>query len=294
MAVSLAATADQPAIRKQPSLLKRLMRHRLAAIGLVLILIIAAGAIFVPWLSPYDVDAMKLQDARQTPTLEHPLGTDKLGRDNLTRVLAGGRISLFVALASVTISTVIGTSLGLIAGYSGGWIDTIISRIADIFMSFPLFVLLIVMVSMIGPSITNIVFIIGAFGWMMVTRLVRGQVISLRNEAYIEAAQSLGAPTSRILVRHILPNTVAPIVVSATLGVAGAMLTEAALSFLGLGIQPPTASWGNMLNAAQSLQVLVNEPWTWLGPGLAITLSVLSINFIGDGLRDALDPRSRQ
>lgn len=269
---------------------RRFIRHRMALAGLIFLGFITLAAIVAPWVSPYDATAMQLTEARKTPSLEHPLGTDKLGRDTLTRVLMGGRVSIAVAMSAVAISTGIGTLLGLIAGYGGGWADAIISRITDIFMSFPLFVLLIVLVSLVGPSSMNVVLILGLFSWMVITRVVRGQVLSVMNEPYIEAARAAGASDVQILWKQVLPNSFVPIVVASTLGVANAMLSEAALSFLGLGIQPPTPSWGNMLNAAQSLQVLVNEPWVWIGPGSAIALTVLSINFLGDGLRDALDP----
>jgi peptide/nickel transport system permease protein len=235
---------------------------------------------------------MSLGDSGKPPSLEHPLGTDKLGRDTLTRVFVGGRVSIAVALAAVAISSGLGTVLGLVAGFRGGWVDTIIMRITDIFMSFPIFVLLIVLVSILGPSAKNVVLTLGLLSWMIVARLVRGQVLSVMNEPYMEAAISCGARSYRLLVRHVLPNSFVPIIVASTLGVANAMLSEAALSFLGLGVQPPTPSWGNMLTAAQSLQVLVNEPWVWIGPGAAIALTVLSINFLGDGLRDALDPHA--
>jgi peptide/nickel transport system permease protein len=237
---------------------------------------------------------MQLPEARLRPSLEHPLGTDNLGRDILTRVLVGGRVSIAVALAAVAISSGVGTVLGVTAGYRGGWVDSVIMRITDMFMSIPLFVLLIVLVSMLGPSKANVILIVGLLSWMGVARLVRGQVLSVMNELYIEAATASGAPSTRIVLRHVLPNSFVPAVVATTLGVANAMLWEAALSFLGLGIQPPTPSWGNMLNAAQQLQTLVREPWVWLGPGGAIALTVLSINFMGDGLRDALDPRARR
>lgn len=271
---------------------RRLLRHRMAFAGLIFIVFITGAAIITPWLSPYNAYDMQLADAQQPPSLQHPLGTDKLGRDTLTRVFVGGRVSIEVAVAAVAISSGVGTILGLVAGYWRGWADIIISRITDIFMSFPLFVLLIVLVSMLGPSQLNVILILGLFSWMVVTRVVRGQVLAVMNEPYIESAVAAGARSSRILLRQVLPNTFMPIVVASTLGVANAMLAEAALSFLGLGIQPPTPSWGNMLNAAQSLDTLVNEPWAWIGPGAAIALTVLSINFLGDGLRDALDPRS--
>lgn len=280
--------------RKRAGFWKRFVRHRIAFISLIFLGAITLAAILTPMVSPYDPYAMQLTEARKTPSLEHPLGTDKLGRDTLTRVFVGGRVSIAVAVAAVAISTGIGTVLGMTAGYRGGWADAVISRIVDIFMSFPLLVLLIVLVSMVGPSATNVVLIIGLFSWMVIARVVRGQVLSVMNEPYIEAALAAGAPPVQIMRKHVLPNAFVPIVVASTLGVATAMLSEAALSFLGLGIQPPTPSWGNMLNAAQSLQVLTNEPWVWIGPGAAIALTVLSINFLGDGLRDALDPHAHR
>ena len=291
---SLAAGGEVSQVRKRTSFWRRLVRHRLALFGLIFLVCMGLGALLTPLLSPYDPYAMNLPDAKQEPSLSHPLGTDKLGRDTLTRVLVGGRVSMAVALGAVAISTSIGTVLGVLAGYRRGWVDSIISRVTDIFMSFPLFVLLIVLVSMVGPSVLNVVLIIGLFSWMVITRVVRGQVMSVMNEPYIEAADAAGASPIQVIVRHILPNSYVPVVVASTLGIASAMLSEAALSFLGLGIQPPTPSWGNMLNEAQSLQVLVNEPWVWVGPGLAIALTVLSINFVGDGLRDALDPHAHR
>jgi peptide/nickel transport system permease protein len=280
-------------VRKRTSFWRRLARHRVALISLVFLAFMALAAILAPYISPYDPYAMSLGNGGLPPSLEHPLGTDKLGRDTLTRVFVGGRVSIAVALCAVAISSSLGTVLGLIAGFRGGWVDTIIMRITDIFMAFPLFVLLIVLVSMLGSSARNVVLILGFFSWMSVARLVRGQVLSVMTEPYIEAATSTGAKSGQLLLRHVLPNSFVPIVVASTLGVANAMLSEAALSFLGLGIQPPTPSWGNMLNTAQSLQVLVNEPWVWIGPGAAIALTVLSINFLGDGLRDALDPHAK-
>lgn len=278
--------------RTRPGFWQRFGRHRLGMAGLIFVVAIGVAAVVTPWVSPYDPYAMQLPEARKPPSLEHPLGTDKLGRDTLTRVLVGGRISIAVALAAVGISSGVGMVLGLTAGYRGGWADALIMRLTDIFMSIPLFVLLIILVAMLGPSAWNVILILGFFSWMGVARLVRGQVLSVMTEPYIEAALSAGARPRRILLQHVLPNSFVPVVVASTLGVANAMLSEAALSFLGLGIQPPTPSWGNMLNAAQSLQVLVNEPWVWIGPGAAIALTVLSINFMGDGLRDALDPRA--
>ena len=292
--LTAATSRELPEIRKRAGFWARFRQHRIALAGLVFVLVISAAALLAPYVSPYDPYAMQLPEARKTPSLAHPLGTDKLGRDTLTRVLVGGRVSIAVAVVAVAISTGIGSTLGLVAGYRQGWADAIISRVTDIFMAFPLFVLLIVMVSMVGPSATNVVLVLGLFSWMVIARVVRGQVLSVMNEPYIEAAVAAGARPLQIIVKQVLPNAYVPIVVASTLGVANAMLSEAALSFLGLGIQPPTPSWGNMLNEAQSLQVLVNEPWVWIGPGAAIALTVLSINFLGDGLRDALDPHAHR
>ncbi len=280
-------------IRERPGVWQRFKRHRLALAGLIFVVLITLAALIAPYVSPYDPYDMQLAEARKPPSWDHPLGTDKLGRDTLTRVFVGGRVSILVATAAVAISSGVGTLLGLIAGFRRGWVDSLIMRVTDVFMSFPLFVLLIVLVSMLGPSATNVILILGFFSWMGVARLVRSQVLSVMTEPYIEAAIAAGARSSRLIVKQVLPNSFVPIIVASTLGVANAMLSEAALSFLGLGIQPPTPSWGNMLNAAQSLQVLINEPWVWIGPGAAIGLTVLSINFVGDGLRDALDPHAK-
>ncbi len=280
-------------LRPRISFWKRLSRHKVAMASLVFLAFMGLVALLAPYVSPYDPYAMSLPDSGKPPSLAHPLGTDRLGRDTLTRVFVGGRVSIAVALAAVAISSGLGTVLGLIAGFRGGFVDAFIMRVTDVFMAFPLFVLLIVLVAMFGSSAKNVVLILGFFSWMGVARLVRGQVLSVMTELYIEAAISSGAKSPQLLVKHVLPNSYVPIIVASTLGVANAMLSEAALSFLGLGIQPPTPSWGNMLNAAQSLQVLVNEPWVWIGPGFAIALTVLSINFLGDGLRDALDPHAK-
>ena len=287
------ATAALGEHRSRPRFWRRFVRHRMAMAGAIFVLVVGLAALAAPWLSPYDAYKMNLPDARQTPSLRHPLGTDTLGRDTLTRLLAGGRVSIAVALAAVAISSGLGTLLGVIAGYNGRWVDSLIMRVTDIFMSFPLFLLLIVLVSVLGPSATNVVVILGLFSWMAVARLVRGQVLSVMTEPYIEAAVASGGRAGRLIFRHVLPNSIVPVVVASTLGVANAMLSEAALSFFGLGVQPPTPSWGNMLTAAQQLQTLVREPWVWMGPGAAIAFTVLSINFIGDGLSDALDPHYR-
>jgi peptide/nickel transport system permease protein len=220
------------------------------------------------------------------------LGTDTAGRDVYTRLLYAGRVSLTVGLVAVAIYTGIGVVLGVLAGYYGGWVDSVIMRVADMVLSFPSLIIIIVMVSLLGPSIYNVMLVIGALGWPPIARLVRGNFLSLRQQEFVVAAQAGGAKHRRIIFRHVLPNALAPVIVAASFGMAQAILLEAGLSFLGLGVQPPTPSWGNMLSDAQSVLVLRNMPWLWLPPGIMIAITVLSVNFIGDGLRDALDPRA--
>ena len=222
----------------------------------------------------------------------HLLGTDDIGRDVLSRIIYGTRVSLSVGLVSVTIYVVIGTVLGSISGYFGGWVDSTIQRFTDAVMCFPSLIIIVAAVAIVGPSIYNVMIVIGLLTWPGICRLVRGQILTLREREFVEAARAIGAPPSKVIFSHLLPNTVAPITVAATFGVAAAILTEAGLSFLGLGVQPPTPSWGNMINTAQSAAVLQQMPWLWIPAGVLIALAVLSINFIGDGLRDALDPRS--
>lgn len=270
---------------------QRFRRHRLALIGaffLTLLVIIALFAPLVATHDPYDLDPRATKDP---PSAEHWLGTDTAGRDMWARLTYAGRISLSVGLVSVSIYVLIGTLLGAVAAYYGGWIDSTIMRFTDTVMSFPDLIIIITVVSFIGPSIYNVMLAIGLLGWPGTCRLVRGQVLALREIEFIAAAHSIGLPTWRILFRHILPNVVPYLIVVATLGMAGAILTEAGLSFLGLGVQPPTPSWGNMLHSAQRLSLLEQFPHLWLPPGLMIAITVLSINFIGDALRDALDPR---
>ena len=261
-----------------------------ALLGLVLTSLFLITAIFAPLLAPYG--KTEIVGAVWEPlSSQHWLGTDGTGRDVLTRVLYAGRISLSVGVVSVTIYITIGTLLGAVAAYYGGWVDSLIMRFTDTVMSFPDLIIIITVVAFIGPSIYNVMLAIGLLGWPGTCRLVRGQVLALREIEFIEAAHSTGLPTGRILWRHLLPNVVPYLIVVATLGMAGAILTEAGLSFLGLGVQPPTPSWGNMLNSAQRLTLLEQYPHLWLSPGLMIAVTVLSINFIGDALRDALDPR---
>ena len=271
--------------------MRRFARHRLAMFGLIVLCLMALAAIFAPIIAPYPFYKQDLAHARAAPTAAHLLGTDTFGRDVLSRLIYGTRVSLSVGLVAVGIYETIAVILGSIAGYYGGTADMVIMRIVDVVMTLPWLIVIVFMVSILGPSILNTMIAIGILGWTGPSRLVRGQILSLREMDYVMAARGLGAQPARIIVRHILPGVVAPLVVHATFGVANAILTEAALSFLGMGIQPPAASWGNMMTAAQELIILERMPWLWVPPGIAIMLAVLSINFVGDGLRDALDPK---
>jgi peptide/nickel transport system permease protein len=272
--------------------LRRFLRHRLAVASvLFLILVLLIAFPLAPLVTSADPDRIDLRAIGVPPGPGHPLGTDMTGRDLWSRLVYGGRVSMSVGIVAVGIYVSLGTLLGSISGYYGGRIDTFIMRFTEVVMSFPTLIILITIVAVVGPGLFNSMIAIGLIGWTGIARLVRGQILSLREMDFVTAARAIGVPQRRMLARHILPNVVAPIIVAATFGIAGAILTEAGLSFLGLGIKPPTPSWGNMINEAQQLTIIENKPWLWLGPGLMITLSVLAINFIGDGLRDALDPR---
>ncbi|HEY1977838.1 MAG TPA: oligopeptide ABC transporter permease [Candidatus Baltobacteraceae bacterium] len=286
----------------------RLRRHKLAVAGMVVLALMILAAVFAGQLAPVDpnfIDNAHWQGTPLPPCFQdasqcggHSLGTDEVGRDLLSRLLFGARISLTVGLSAVVMEVIIGTILGAISGYYGGWIDYVIMRVTDVFLSIPLLPLLLVLTAIVAASSTKaslsfgvIVIIIGALSWPTVARLVRASFLSLREREFAEAARALGNSDRRIIFRHLLPNAVAPIVVQATLDVAGVIITESTLSFLGLGIQPPTASWGNMLANAQSN--LSIAWWAAVFPGLCILVTVLSINYMGDGLRDALDPNMR-
>ncbi|APM39603.1 oligopeptide ABC transporter permease [Clostridium kluyveri] len=272
-------------------IMKRFKKHKMAVAGVIFICILAVIAIFAPLIapkSPYAVENL----FGAAPSSSHVLGTDQVGRDVLSRLVYGVRVSLIVGIGTMILSVSIGTILGLISGYFGGKIDMIIMRITDIFMSFPQMMLILIVVSIVGPGLKNIIWVLGFLGWPGVTRLVRGNVLSIKQMDYIKSAVVLGFNTPRLLFSHVLPNTMAPILVNATFGIARAIIYEASLSFLGMGVQPPTASWGNMLTDAQALTVLTTKPWLWFPPGIMIIFTVLAFNFIGDGLRDALDPRN--
>ena len=272
--------------------LQRFLHHRLAvASAIFLLLLLLLSFPLAPVLTPADPDRIDLKAIGKAPNLAHPLGTDMTGRDLWSRLVYGGRVSLSVGVVAVSIYVTLGVLLGSLAGYYGGRVDGWIMRFTEVVMAFPTLIILITIVAIVGPGLFNSMIAIGLIGWTGIARLVRGQILSIREMDFVTAARAVGAPQSRILAQHVLPNVIAPIVVAATFGIAGAILTEAGLSFLGLGIKPPTPSWGNMINEAQQLTIIEGKPWIWLGPGLMITLAVLAINFIGDGLRDALDPR---
>ncbi|MBI3942300.1 MAG: ABC transporter permease [Chloroflexi bacterium] len=259
--------------------------------GLTVLILLILMAIFAPLISPQDPFSLDPRQIRNPPSAEHWFGTDTAGRDEWARMVYASRVSLSVGIVAVSIYLLIGTVLGALAGYYGGTIDNIVMRLTDIVLCFPDLIIIITIVSVLGPSIYNVMLVIGLLGWPGLARLVRGQFLSLREQQFVEAARCLGVPVGRIIFRHILPSVVPYMLVAATFGIAGAILTEAGLSFLGLGVQPPTPSWGNMLNGAQNLTILERYVWIWLPPGMMIAISVLAINFIGDGLRDALDPR---
>lgn len=269
----------------------RFLRHRLAVGGSIVMLAVVLVAVFAPVFTA-DPDEIDLLSVRRPPSAAHLLGTDLIGRDVASRIAHGARTSLSVGILAVGLYVLVGIVLGALAGYVGGWIDHLVMRLVDTVLSVPLLLMVIVFVAVVGPSLFSVITVIGLLGWPGTARLVRGQFLSLREEEFIMAARVVGASDVRIVVRHMLPNTLAPLTVLATFGVATAILLEASLSFLGLGVRPPTASWGNMLFDAQSPTVLSELPWLWLSPGLAIAVTVLAVNFIGDGVRDAVDPRA--
>lgn len=269
----------------------RLRRNRLAMTGLVVVVLLFLASLLAPLIAPYNPSEINAWDVLQPPTWQHWFGTDELGRDVLTRVLFGARISLKVGFVAIGIAVLLGSVVGLLAGYYGGWVDTLLMRCVDIMLCFPAFFLILAIITFLEPSIWYIMAVIGLTGWMGVARLVRAEVLAIREMDYILAARCVGCSDLRIILRHILPNALSPVLVAATLGVAGAILTESALSFLGIGVQPPTPSWGNILTSGKDY--IEFAWWLSLYPGLAILVTVLAYNLLGEGIRDALDPRTR-
>ena len=278
---------------------RRFRRSKLAVIGLFMVALMAILAIGAPFIAQYDPLKNDLLNRAKPPTVEHWFGTDRTGRDVFARTIYGGRISLMVGLVAVTLSVTIGTILGLISGFYGGIVDNFVMRLTDVIMSFPPIVIIMASIPITANllssdnSILAIMAVIGLLTWPQLARLIRGQTLIVRETDYVTAAQSLGASKTRQMFVHILPQCLAPLMVFATFGIANAILLEAGLSFLGQGVQPPTPSWGNMVESARSLDILENLPWTWVAPGIFTVITVVSINFIGDALRDAVDPRSK-
>jgi peptide/nickel transport system permease protein len=291
LAAPLSLAADAAAESPARRAVRRLLRRRGAIFGLAVIVIFVLLAVLAPWVTPYDPIAQSWMTVRKAPSALHWFGTDEVGRDVLTRVVFGARASLMAGVISIGIALSIGVPLGLVAGYLGGFVDALISRLTDAMLACPFLILAIALAAFLGPSLGNAMIAIGITATPIFVRLTRGQVMAVKVEDYVEAARAVGNPRWRIALIHILPNILPALLVQATLSIAAAIIAEAALSFLGLGQQPPAPSWGSMLNAAQ--RFLVNAPWMAIWPGLAIFATVLSFNLLGDGLRDALDPRER-
>ena len=271
--------------------LRRFRRHRLAFASVFFLTALGLMAVFATVISPHDPNAANLMALRNPPSAQHWLGTDSVGRDVLSRIIHGARVSLTVGVAAALSAAGLGTALGLIAGVLRGWVDAVIMRVVDVFLSFPSLIVILLLVAVLGPSITTIVVVIAFFEWPTACRIVRQMTLAIREHDYVLAARANGAGDVRIMRRHVVAGVLSPLTVVATLLSAQAILLEASLSFLGLGVRQPRASWGGMLNEAQSITVLEQMPWLWLPPGIAIAATVLAINFVGDGLRDAFDPR---
>lgn len=267
-------------------------RNRLAVAGGVIVVTMLAVALMAPLLAPYDPSAIHVRAILLPPSSDHWLGTDALGRDVLSRMIYGTQISLLVGFVAVGIAVLLGVVVGALAGYYPGWIDTVLMRLVDIMLSVPTFFLILAVIALVGPNLINIMVVIGVTSWMGVARLVRGEFLALKESDYVVAARALGVPARRIIFRHLLPNAMAPVYVSTILGIAAAVLVESSLSFLGLGVQPPTPSWGNILTDGKANIEIAW--WLSLFPGLAILVTVLGYNLLGEGLRDALDPRLKK
>jgi len=270
---------------------KRLKKNKLAILGLAIVLFLVFIAIFAPFLAPYEPNSRIKEDSSLGPSRTHFFGTDLLGRDIFSRVIYGSRISIEVGIIAVGISVALGLFFGALAGFYGRWSDAVIMRVADIFFAFPYILGAIAIMTILGSGIVNIFIAVGVLGWAYFARIFRGSILSIKNKEYIEAARALGASNTRIITKHIFPNAIAPIIVYATMNVGTAIIVEAALSFLGIGVQPPTPAWGKMLS--ESLDFIDIAPWMMLFPGLAIVITVLGFVLLGDGLRDAFDPKMK-
>lgn len=275
-------------------ILRRFFRHRLAVTGLVIFVIIAGMAMLAPVVAPHNPNTISLRDRNLGPSWDHLFGTDRTGRDTFSRTVYAGRVSISVGVVAVAISVAIGAVLGAIAGYFGRWIDMVVMRFTDVIMTFPPVVIILTVAAIAGPGVGKTMLVIGLLNWPIPCRLVRAKFLALREQEFVLAARALGVPSRRIMRKHLLPNSVDVLIVYSSLGIANAILLEAGISFLGAGVQPPTPSWGNMLNVARNVNILEQYPWQWLPAGIAVVLTVLSVNFIGDGLRDAFDPRGKK
>lgn len=280
-----------PPVKRRSASARRFFRNRLAVVGAAVLAVMALAALLAPWLAPADPSKIFFTALRAAPSREHLFGTDELGRDILSRVLYGARVSLSAGLVSVALALLIGTGVGLIAGYVRGWLDELLMRIVDAMLALPFLVLAISLAAILGPSLRNTMIAIAIVTVPVFARITRGEVLAQREREYVQAAHALGAGGSRVVLRHLLPNISGPLIVQTSLAIANAILAESSLSFLGLGIQPPEPSWGSMLNAARGY--LAEAPWMAAFPGAAIFLAVLAFNLLGDGLREALDPRGR-
>lgn len=271
--------------------IRKFTANKLAMLGFIIMAIFILSAILAPVITPYRADGISLKERTQAPSAEHPLGTDKTGRDVFARLLYGGRMSILIGVVASAFGSILGMALGCVAGYFGGKIDRIIVRTSEIFMTFPSMLLILLFMTFMGQSVANLIIIFAVTGWMTPFRLVRGKFLTLREETYVQVCRAFGIGHASIMFRHILPNAISPIVVAFTTNVAGYILSEAGLSFIGLGVPSSVATWGNVLNAAADLNVLRNYWWLWVYPGLTISLFVLAVNFVGDGLRDVIDPK---
>lgn len=285
-----AEEAARPSRTPMSIALTRFRRSPLAIAGTITFTLIVILSLLAPLLTSYGQNEIDLFSIKASPNSDHLLGTDGLGRDVLTRLLYGGRLSLLIGISAALLTTLLGILVGAISGYYGGWIDNTLMRFVDLMLAFPaIFLLLIIAAMLDGITVTNVILFLGFFGWMWLARIIRGEFLSLKAREFVEAARSIGVPNWQIILRHLLPNVVGPIIVATTLGVAQYMLAEAALSFLGFGVEPGTPTWGNMLNEARPFYV--TNPLLAIAPGMTLTVTVLAINFVGDGLRDAFDPR---
>jgi len=273
--------------------IRKFVNNRLAMIGMIFAVIIVLASIFAPLLTKYDPAEINLGEMTLAPCAEHILGTDKLGRDVFSRVLYGGRISVFVGVVGALSGSLIGMVLGSIAGYFGGKIDALLIRISEIFQTFPEMILIMILVGILGQGVGNLILVFSITGWMTTFRMVRNEFLALREETYVQVCEAFGMSKTSIMFKQILPNVLSPVIVATTVNVAGFILSEASLSFLGVGVPSSEATWGNILNAAKSVEVVSNYWWLWAVPGVVISIFVLAINFFGDGLRDVLDPKQQ-